>query len=199
MLVSPHIENGQLAVYVVSDRTTPTAGQLRVRLMTFNGTILHDETAPVQIPALSSQICLQTALAQVVPAGSDTAKTFIVADLSVDGQTASRNLVYLRPTKQIRLPAAHIAADLRQDGDAYLVRLTSDMLSRSVWLSFGTLNVEPSDNYFDLLPGESVDIRIHGAATLDEVRKNLTIRSLVDAFEPEQSSAPTEPRAKDQP
>ncbi len=190
MLVSPHIENDQLAVYVVSDRTQPTAGQLRVRLMTFSGTVLHDKTAPVQIPALSSQVSVQTGLAQLVPAGTDTAKTFVVAELSVEGRVVAHNLVYLRPTKEVRIPVVHLSTEVFQEGDTCRVRVASDALARSVCLSFGELNVEPSDNYFDLLPGESVDIQLKGAASLDEVRKNLTIRSLVDAFGPDLQSPP---------
>ena len=193
LLVSPHIENDSLAVYVVSDQTQPTAARLRVRLLTFAGTVLHEETVPVQIPALSSRIYTQTGLSQLAPAGTDPAKIFAVAELSVEDRVVSRNLVYLRPTKQIQLPVAHIAADVLPDGDTYSVRLKSDALTRSVCLSFGALDVESSDNYFDLLPGESVDIRINGAASLDDVRKNLTIRSLVDAFEPEPKSAPPAP------
>jgi beta-mannosidase len=193
LLVSPHIENDSLAVYIVSDQTQPTAARLRVRLLTFAGTVLHEETVPVQIPAQSSRIYTQTGLSQLAPAGTDPAKIFAVAELSVEDRVVSRNLVYLRPTKQIQLPVAHIAADVLPDGDTYSVRLKSDALTRSVCLSFGALDVESSDNYFDLLPGESVDIRINGAASLDDVRKNLTIRSLVDAFEPEPKSAPPAP------
>ena len=190
LLVSPHVENDRLAVYIVSDNTKPAAGQLRVRLMTLGGAILRDETKPVEISALSSQTYVQTDLSQLVPAGTDLARAFVVADLSVGGQAVSRNLVYLQPTKQIRLPAAHIAAEVLPEGDACRVRLTSDSLARNVCLSFGALDVEPADNYFDLLPGEPVDIRIKGAANVDDVRKNLAIRSLADAFEPEPKSVP---------
>ena len=40
MLVSPHVENGSLKVYIVSDRTTPQPAALRVRLMDFDGKVL---------------------------------------------------------------------------------------------------------------------------------------------------------------
>ena len=65
-----------------------------------------------------------------------------------------------------------------------VVRLTSAMLARSVHLSFGALDVDLIDNYFDLLQGESVDIQIRSTASLAEIRKNLVIRSLADAFKP---------------
>jgi len=182
LLVSPHLEDGQLSVYVVSDKTQPITAGLRVRLTAFDGTVLHDQTVPVQVPALSSQIYLKADPQQWLPAGTDAAKVVVVADLTVDGRPASRNLIYLQPTKQVHLPVAPVTAEVLPDGDAYRVHLTSNVLARSVCLSFGALDVELSDNYFDLLPGEAVDLRIKSAASLDNLRKNLTIRSLADAF-----------------
>ncbi|MFA5263532.1 MAG: glycoside hydrolase family 2 protein [Opitutaceae bacterium] len=189
LLVSPHLENDSLAVYVVSDRTLPVAAELKVRVMAFDGTILYYKNEQVQVSALSSKVYLQTGLDKLMPGGTDTVKVCVVADLSVEGKVISRNLVYLHPTKQIHLPVARIAAEVFLEGDTYRVRLSSDLLARSVQLSFGALGVEPSDNYFDLLPGEPVDIQIKGAASLDEIRKNLAIRSLEDAFETDPKSA----------
>jgi beta-mannosidase len=184
LLVSPHLEDGQLAVYVVSDRTQPVAASLRVRLMTFDGMALHDQTVPAQIPALSSQVYLKAQPRQWLPAGTNPANVFVVADLTVEGRSVSRNLIYLQPTKQVRLPVATVTAEVLGEGDTCRVHLTSNVLARSVCLSFGALDVELSDNYFDLLPGEVVDLRIKSSASLDNLRKNLTIRSLVDAFSP---------------
>jgi hypothetical protein len=47
------------------------------------------------------------------------------------------------------------------------------------------LEAEPSANYFDMVPGEPVDIRIRGTASVDDVRRNLAVRSLADAFGPD--------------
>ncbi|HTU00657.1 MAG TPA: glycoside hydrolase family 2 protein [Candidatus Sulfotelmatobacter sp.] len=185
LLVSPHQEDGGLAVYAVSDMTQPVAARLRVRLMAFDGTILHDRTIAVQIDALSSHVCSRTGLDQLLPGGKDPARAVVVTDLSVGGRVVSRNLVYLRPTREIRLPAAHISAEVLAEGAACGVRLTCDALARSVCLSLGALDAEPSDNYFDLLPGEPVDIRIKGMVSVDDVRRNLSVRSLADAFGPD--------------
>ena len=182
LLISPHLEDGQLAVYVVSDKTQPVAGNLRVRLMAFDGSVLHEETQPAQIPALSSRVFLRGNPQPWLPAGTDETKVFVVADLTAEGRLVSRNLIYLQPTKQVHLPVAPVAAEVMPEGDGYRVHLSANMLARSVCISFGALDVDFSDNYFDLLPGEPVDIRITSAAGLGELRKNLAIRSLADAF-----------------
>ena len=56
------------------------------------------------------------------------------------------------------------------------------MLARSVYLSFGELDVKVSDNYFDLLPGETVEIAVSGAVSLDALKAQLKVISLTDAF-----------------
>ncbi len=56
------------------------------------------------------------------------------------------------------------------------------MLARSVYLSFGDLNVKVSDNYFDLLPGETAEITVTGAVSLDALKAQMKVISLTDAF-----------------
>jgi beta-mannosidase len=177
LLVSPHDENGAVAVYIVSDKTAPVTAYLRVRLMTFDGTTLSEKSETVQVPALSSRIYLQLPKEELLK-GADVTKVFVAADLSAGGKPVSTNLIYLAPTKEIHLPPAPIKTELNGNR----LRLSSPVLARSVWVSFGSLDVNPSDNYFDLLPGQPVEIAITGAAKEDELRKNLKVMSLVDAF-----------------
>ncbi|MGA2186654.1 MAG: glycoside hydrolase family 2 protein [Bryobacteraceae bacterium] len=179
LLVSPHVEDGNLAVYVVSDRTAPTSGELRVRLMTFDGTVVSDKSQAVQVPALSSQIYLQVPKEAL---GGDLKQIFAVADLKVGGKTVSSNLLLFALPKEVHLPAAEIASELTKAGDSYRLRLSSKVLARSVNVSFGGVDAKVSDDYFDLLPGQPVDIRVDSAATADQLRANLKVVSLTDAF-----------------
>jgi beta-mannosidase len=65
---------------------------------------------------------------------------------------------------------------------SYKIKVTSPVLARSVYLSFGDLDVKLSDNYFDILPGETVEITVTGAASLDALKAQLKVVSLADAF-----------------
>jgi beta-mannosidase len=65
---------------------------------------------------------------------------------------------------------------------SYKIRITSPVLARSVYLSFGNLDVKLSDNYFDLLPGETVEITATTVASLDDLKAQLKVISLTDAF-----------------
>jgi beta-mannosidase len=183
LLVSPHLENGAVAVYVVSDRTEPVAGRLRVRPMTLSGETLSERTEAIEIPALSSRIYAQLPLAAIDLRGHDRAAVFVSTDLEVGGEIVARNLSYLQPTKAVRLPRADLTAEVVPDGTGAVVRLSSKVLARSVQVTLGDLPADVSDNYFDLLPGETVAIRIIGADA-EAVRRALQVRSLADAFDP---------------
>ena len=175
------LEDGNLAVYVVSDRTPPVSGELRVRLMTFDGTVVSDKSQAVEVPALSSQTYLKVPAAEL---GSDIKHTFAVADLKVNGKIVSSNLLLFALPKEAHLPAAQITSELAKAGDSYRLRLSSKVLARSVSISFGDLDTKLADDYFDLLPGEPLEIRVDSAATADQLRANLKVVSLTDAFAP---------------
>ncbi|MBV8116032.1 MAG: glycoside hydrolase family 2 protein [Silvibacterium sp.] len=183
VLVSPHVEDGALAVYIVSDKTAATDGELRLRIMKFDGTVVREQKQMVHVPELSSAIYLQLPLAEIANA-VDPAQVFVAAELTVNGAQVSNNLIYLTPTKLIHLPPVHIQTEISAAGGGYRIRLTSPVLARSVYLSFRELNADVSDNYFDLLPNEPVDITVKTQAQLDTLREKMTVVSLVDAFAP---------------
>lgn len=183
ILVSPHIEGGSVKIYVVSDKTDANEANLRVRLMDFDGKVLLEETHSVDVSPLSSKVYLEWPLKKLHDAGAaDTSRVFVVADLSIDGASLSRNLVYLAPTKETHLKPATLKIETTEAGGSYKIRITSQVLARDVYLSFGSLDVKLSDNYFDLLPGESVEVTASSAASLSALRSQMKAISLADAF-----------------
>ena len=199
LLVSPHVEDGSFNVYVVSDKTAPTNAQLRVRIMTLEGATVSDNTQSIQIPELSSKIYVQRPLSEFVNAnGTDAAKIFAVTDLIVDGKTVSSNLLYFVPKKEIHLPAAQVETELNDAGTAawgshvYKLRLISKVLARSVYVTFGNNDVDISDNYFDLIPNQPVEITVLSKTGMDQLKPAMKVISSVDAFAPPTAAAQTQ-------
>jgi len=181
LLVSPHYDDGGISVYVVSDRTAPASATLRVRLMTFDGKVLSDTSKAVEVPALSSQVLATVAHTDLLKVG-DLKQVFAVTDLSVGGKVVSSNSLLFALPKELPMPAAKIASELARDGDGYRLRLSSPVLARSVHVSFGNVDAKLSDDYFDLLPGEPRDVHIASPAAAEQLRANLKVVSLSDAF-----------------
>jgi beta-mannosidase len=183
ILISPHVEDGSVKFYVVSDKTEAKRATLHARLMDFDGKVLLEESHAVGVDPLASKVYLDWPLKKLTDAGAaDTSRVFIVADLSDGGGEISRNLIYLASVKEVHLKPAVLKMDATGGNGSYKIRITSPALARSVYLSFGNLDVEVSDNYFDLLPGETVEIAIKSGAALEALKAQMKVISLTDAF-----------------
>jgi len=186
-------KDGRTAVSLVSDRTTPRRGELRLRVMGLDGGVLRDERRPVEVAPLSAARVAGYDDADLL-GGADPAATVAVFDLDVEGEPPAREIVYFAPAKDIRWPDPGVRAHLRRDGNHHALDLDASALARAVWIDFGELDAEPSDNALTLLAGERVTLRVASAAGLDALRGALRVRTLADALPsdpPSSRSSPT--------
>jgi beta-mannosidase len=182
VLISPFPHDDKVDVYVVSDKLQPLSGTIHMRLLDFAGKVLFEQTREVQVPAQSSAVYFSIDKAAMAAKG-DPRQSFLVFDLEVGGSKVSRNLIFFDVTHNLELPVApKIEASVAKDGGDYAVTLQSAKLARNVYVSFGDLEARTSDNYFDLLPGEAVTIRVKSAATLEQLKAEIKIMSLTEAF-----------------
>jgi beta-mannosidase len=94
----------------------------------------------------------------------------------------SRNLVFFDEAKTLALPAPRIESSLEADGNGYKLTLSSDTLARDVWVSFGDLDAELSDNAFDLLPGQRMTLTVHSKASLEKLKQALQVQDLANVM-----------------
>jgi len=184
VLVSPHFDNGTLSLYIVSDRVGAQQGQLHLRIMDFTGKVIKETKENVSIDPLASKIYQRITMTDLVNLGRlDMSQVVGVADLSIGGKEVSSTLVFFVPSKQVDLPSASISTDIQPAGHGFDVTLKSPVLARAVYLSFGEADVTYSDNYINLLPNEPATIHVSGdRLSLEELKRDLSVTSLVDAF-----------------
>jgi beta-mannosidase len=103
-----------------------------------------------------------------------------VFDLQLEGEPASRGVVYFRAAKEMAWPDPGLRAQLRPDGDGFALELHAEKFARAVWIDAGDLDAEFSDNALTLLPGESLSLRVSSKADLTALRKSLRVKSLAD-------------------
>jgi beta-mannosidase len=184
VLISPFVHDDKVDVYVVSDKLQPISGTIHMRWLDFSGKVLLDQTKDVQIPAQSSAIYFSVDKGSLLAKG-DPKKSFLVFDLQVAGKQVSRNLVFFNVTHDLELPVApKIESSLTKVDRGYNLTLRAAVLARNVYVSPGDLDVQPSDNYLDLLPGEPVTITLKTSNTLEQIQSALKITSLTEAFQP---------------
>src|SRR5690606_30065200 len=123
---------------------------------------------------------------------ADPARTVAVFDLQVEGEPAAREVVYFRAAKDIAWPDPGVRATLRAGEGGAVLDLAADALARAVWIDFGDVDADLSDNALTLLPGERVTLRVASAADPDTLRGALSVRTLADAL-PSDSPSPPSP------
>jgi beta-mannosidase len=171
---------GTTRVSLLNDRVDAVRAELRLRVMSLDGKLLREERKPVVLAPLSATKMADYADADLLGA-ADPVSTVAVFDLQAEGEPAARHVVYFAPAKQIAWGPSGLQAQLRSDAAGPVLELTASRLARGVWIDFGELDAEPSDNAFTLLPGERITLRVKSAAGDDALRAALHIRSLADA------------------
>jgi len=157
-------------------------------VLDFEGKELSRRERKATLPPLSSTRVGRFSDAQLLGA-ADPKRSLAVFEL-LDGERGlSRQLVFFDAAKNLALPASQVRSDWKVDGDGFALTLSSDTLTREVWLSFGDLDVRLSDNAFDLLPGEPLTVHVNGQATLEQLRAALQVRDLAGTL----AGAPAEP------
>ena len=105
-----------------------------------------------------------------------------------------KNHRMLSSVKDADLPESRIAYRIKPGDGIYEIELSSDTFAKGVFLNVegGMLRTDSnghaiagngaarnfSDNYFDILPGETVNVKIESEMPLEEFESKLTIHSL---------------------
>lgn len=172
---------GNTSLSLLNDRTRALRGELRVRVMTLDGKVLREERKPVELAPLSASKVAAYPDADLLGT-ADPAATVAVFELQAEGEPASRRVVYFKAAKDLRWPESGLRAALRRAGDGYTLELQAARLARAVWIDFGALDAELSDNAFTLLPGERVSLRVSSRASLASLEKALRVQSLAEVL-----------------
>ena len=166
-------KNEATRIALVSDATAPLPAQWRVRVFDMAGRLLNQRSGAVTLAPLSaSDVALLDDKSLFGSAHPD--ESYAVAELLLNGVVASRSIVERLLPKDMAYPAPALRA--RWQGQN--LTLTATNVARAVQIGFGTLAAQPSDNGFDLLPGESITVRIDSRADPAMLSRALTLSTL---------------------
>jgi beta-mannosidase len=188
LLIAPMRQDGTTNLYAVNDRTTSVQTNVHTRVMSLDGRVLSDSTAPVTMPPLSSTR-VNTLPDEALLKGADPARTMVVFTMEVDGKAVSRHIVYFRAARDLSLPQAKVTAHVTAGAHGLELTLHADTLARDVWISFGDQDVTLADNAFTLLPDETRVISLKSSAAAAALESALHIQTLDTATLPGMAGA----------
>jgi len=187
LLVSPVVEKGVVSIYGISDRRADVPARIAVRLIDFAGNTLTRFDQPITLAANASRAYMTFKEGDLLK-GADPTKVVLVTELQADGAAgapASRNLLYFKKTKDLQLPKPEIKLTVAPGANGALaVTVSAKQLARNVFLATGNVDGFFEDNYFDVLPGETVTVafRPHAPTTPAALQAALTAISIADTY-----------------
>lgn len=177
---SPVVEDGKFRVYVVNDSLKNFAADLRVRLVDYSGKTVSDTVVEILVSENSAEFYYQVPMLKL----ADTAalKSMVCqVGLMVGKRLVSENTLWFSEYREQPLQIARIRKTIQPAKGGYRITLSTDKPARRVFLS-APGNGEFSDNFFDLLPGETRTVFIRTGIRFEDLVEKLSIRSLADMF-----------------
>jgi beta-mannosidase len=148
-------------VWVCNDRLTPVSGTLHLRVQPWTGAPRWSASLAVEVGANASRAVHELADAALPGLGNDA---ILTADLTAADGTDRAFYYPGMPHEMVLPPAALTVLRREASATAGTVTVSTDHYARVVTLD---ADLEFSDNYFDLLPGEQKTVRWSGAAAGD--------------------------------
>lgn len=170
----------RLNVFINSDSIKAFKGNLTIKLLDFSGKIVLSKELNVEVAALSNAVFYTVPLSELL---KDLNKEELVLStvLKVNGLVVSENLLYFDHPKYLLLQKPEIKTEITQNLKGFEIKLFTNTLAKSVYLSLPNGDDEFSDNFFDMLPNQTVKIKLNTTVSLNELKSKLIIRSLIDS------------------
>lgn len=180
VLVSTVIKKDSAYVYIISDSLKAVNATLQLILMDLDGHIISQKTIPVIIHANSSTDFYHNAIKGLLK-GADATNAVLNVRLLQKGKQLTESCLYFEKPKELKLAKVPVNYTLTKTGNNYVIKLLGHNLIKDLRISIGDDDVILSDNYFDLVPGETKTITFMTGKTLTKM--DVKFRSINDLNE----------------
>ncbi|NVK52288.1 MAG: glycoside hydrolase family 2 protein [Flavobacteriaceae bacterium] len=154
VLLSTIKNKGSYDTYIVNDSLADLEGKLKLKIIDFYGKEIWSNSKDITVKANSSQKVF------TIPTSySKNKNTVFIVEFS-----NSTSLYYFAKPKNLSFPKSDIIKSITKTKKGFTIELISNTLQKDVFLHTYTKG-KFSDNYFDLLPNQKVQIEFTTTAT----------------------------------
>ena len=159
-------EGDDLCFYTLSDELKDYENAtLQWKLMDFNGKVLNKKTVKGEVPANVSAVFHKEAYSDWA---TDPTRTLLLVTLKDrQGKVLSEVIHYFSFPKEQELPEAKVSYKIKTFDGKCEVTLSAKQLARDIFVEIPIQGAKFTDNFFDLLPGQTKKITI----TSDKIKK----------------------------
>jgi beta-mannosidase len=145
----------------------------------FRGGASWEKTVPVKAAPNGSSMVFSVPL-DILLEGARPSSSVFSAEFFCPGEDPPRALRYFALPKDMALPLTEVKASARGGNGAVTLRLTSAVLAKDVFLDLQGAHF--SDNFFDILPGDTIEVTVSTGLPAPDVEDRLTIKTLKDTY-----------------
>jgi beta-mannosidase len=157
VMIAPYQYDDTLELFVVSDLYKSLKGTLELTLMDFSGKKLKNLKIPVSLSEWSSKKVATYKVADLLDRQSSK-NAVLVCELKA-GNEVYKALHYFEKVKDLDLPKPNVKLEAIAGLDGKTrIKVSTDVLAKNVMVMYNGEAGIFSDNFFDLLPGESHEI-----------------------------------------
>ncbi len=167
ILLNAFKESDNLCFYTLSDELKVIEDvSLELKLMDFNGKVLAKKTVKGEVPANASVVFHKEAYNEWATHPSNTLLLMTLKNRK--GEILSEVVHYFSYPKDQELPETKVTYKVKQMDGKCEVTLSAKQLARDIFVEIPIQGAKFTDNFFDLLPGQTKKIVI----TSNEIRKS---------------------------
>lgn len=171
-------KGNEVDVYIVNDNKDIREGILELRILDFYGKNLYQNQQNILFDFDSSALVMNLNLNEM-PEKIDMTKSFIVAELYSNNKLIDKANHFLVLPKELNLPKSNIKYNLKEKSGRYVLELSSDRLEKDVGIFLREINAQFSNNYFDINPGEKMELIISDITADRKItEENIEIKTL---------------------
>ena len=180
ILVSPLVMGDTVTVNIVSDRRKAAKGTFTMNIIDINGNTITTKQFKHTARPLTSTEIIRTTVKDLI-GDRKRGDVLICVSYETDGKTY-HNIGYATKQKHMNYRKPDITTDISPADGGYNVTVTTDIFARGLFLSIDGIDNFFSDNYFDVLPGNSRTIHVSTRLPIEDFRSQLKIKTLGDTY-----------------
>ncbi len=180
VLVIPLKENGNLNIFIVSDKQESFPAELFIEIADFSGNQLWRQKSSINVKSNTSHNYFSKKTNKLIQ-GMDPSNIYLKAVVIQNGKIVSQNHFHFVAVKDLTLPQPDISYEIDEILNGYRIRIVTEKYAKNVYLTTKAAGFF-SDNYFDILPGETIEINFTCADKQARFAETLKIMTLFDSY-----------------
>jgi len=146
--------DGKIEVKVITDRLERFKAKLLVSLCDFRGNVIWNYSGDITIKANTSGTYHVIDL-ENLPEGFDRSAHYLKLEIKNGDKSIDKAVLYFVKSKELKLPDPELKLNVAEKGEQFEIRITGSALIKNLFVTTTATEAQFSDNFMDILPGET--------------------------------------------